>query len=181
MKNLLLPFLLVVTSAFAAPVELIPGLLSYEMPEFFHRLTPAGDPGDNPFSGKSRPIELGEPGNSPERLRQLNISIRAVGFTIGNGKRVTTTPLSFDELKKEMEQRIHYGKSAKPQETLFAGQKAVHVTSTTQRGGLPAFYKDVIWVPLTPNSVLEIDPTATSPELLQTILETFKTMKLTPK
>jgi hypothetical protein len=181
MKSLLFSLLLILTPAFAAPVELIPGLLSYDVPEFFYRLTPPGDPGDDPFSGQSRPIELGELGNSPERLRQLNISIRAVGFAIGNGKRVTRTPLSFDDLKKEMEQRIHYGESSKPEETLFAGQKALHVTSTTQRGALPAFYKDVIWVPLTPNSVLEIDPTATSPELLQTIVTSFKTMKLIPK
>jgi hypothetical protein len=174
-------FVLAAASAVAAPIELIPGLLSYDMPDFFSRFTAPGDPGDNPFAGQSRPVELGERRNSPERLRQLNISIRAVGFTIGNGKRVTTAALSFDDLKKEMEKRIHYGESSKPEETLFAGHKALHVTSITRRGALPAFYMDIIWVPLTPNSVLEVHPIATSPELLQTIVDSFKTMKLLTK
>ena len=181
MKRFLI-LLLLALPAFAAPVELIPGLLSYDMPDFFYCLTPPGDPGDNPFSGQSRPIELGEMGNSPERLRQLNISIRAVGFTIGNGKRVSTTPLSFDDLKKEMEQRLPYAhQSSKLEETSFAGHKALQLEATIPRNALPAFYKHTIWVPLTPNQVLEVDPTATSPELLQTILNTFKTMKLLNK
>ena len=182
MKSLLIYLLLVATPSFAAPVELIRGLLSYDMPDFFYRLTPAGDPGDNPLSGQSRSVELGELANGPKRLRQLNVSIRAVGFTIGDGKRVSTTPLSFDDLKKEMEQRLRYGgQTSKPEETLFAGHKALLLTATVPKGEGPPLYKNTIWVPLTPNQVLEIDPTATSPELLQTILESFKTMKLTPK
>ena len=168
--------------AFAAPAELIPGLLSYDMPEFFYRLTPPGDPGDNPFSGQSRSIEFGELANGPKRLRQLNISVRAVGFTIGKGKRVSTTPLSFDELKKEMERTLHYGgESSKPEVTSFAGHKALQLKATVPRPDNPAFYKATIWVPLTPNRVLEIDPTATSPELLQTILDSLKSMKLLSK
>lgn len=135
MKLLLFSLFLVSTSAFAAPVELFSGLLSYDMPEFFYRLTPPGDPGGNPFSGRSRPIEFGELGNSPERLRQLNVSIRAVGFSIGEGKRVITTPLSFDDLKKEMEQRLHYGAgAAKPEATSFAGHRALHIKATIPRG-----------------------------------------------
>ena len=168
--------LLLALPALAAPVELIPGLLSYDMPDFFYRLTPPGDPGDNPFSGQSRPIELGELANSPKRLRQLNVSIRAVGFTIGEGKRVSTTPLSFDDLKQEMGRRLNYGEQlSKPEETVFASRKALQLRAMIPRKPNPPFHKNTIWVPLTPNQVLEIDPTATSPELLQTILESFKT------
>ena len=182
---LLRPFLCLLflaASAYAVPVELIPGLLSYDMPDFFHNYAPHGDPGDNPFSGQGRPVELGEIGNNERHLRQLNVSIRAVGFTIGNGKRVTTTPVSFEELKKEMELRLHRGPGAsKPEETSFAGHKALHVQSITPHNIGFSFYQDTIWVPLTPNAVLEIIPTGTSPELLQTIVDSFSTMKLTLK
>jgi hypothetical protein len=182
---LLIFLFLAASSIVAAPVELIPGLVSYDPPDFFDVGQAHADPGDNSFAMQSRPIQLTSKYGG---IRELNVSVRGVGSTIGEGKHVTMKPVSFDELKTIMAATVISDRatnSPKVEGFQFAGRKALRVKQVVwipqlEPGGASLIF-DFVWVPLDSNRVLEIKPVGRTEELLKSVWDSLNTFKILAK
>jgi hypothetical protein len=134
--------------------EIIPGVLTFTPPAGFDAFKPGGDPGDNPFSGVGQLREyLSHDG------KQIDINMRLVGFSIGQGKRVTYRQLGDAGVKQEM---VTLAKSLQNvtnmsaiAETKLGGQKALSFTFHAING--IHFYCDLYWVRVDTNRVLEVE------------------------
>lgn len=174
--------LFAVHSSFA--VELIPGLVSYDPPDFFNVGKAHLDPGDSPASMQRRPVQLSAKDNGYTHFRELNVSLRGVGMSVGEGKRVTSKPVSFDELKTLMATTVlskRATKAPKVEEFQFAGRRALRLKQTVltpQMAPGASLIFDFVWVPLDPNHVLEVKPVASNEELLKTIWDSLETFKI---
>ena len=168
--------------------EFIPDLLIYEPPEFFQSFKPSsGGPGANPFSMHSQVRELLAKGNSPKSFRQLNVSVRSVGVTIGEGKRVSKKPVSFVDLHQLMKTTVVSDRAQndpKIEEVKFGGRKALNlrqVVSMPQIAPGASLIFDYFWIQITPNQVLEVKAVASNEKLLKTISDSFNTLKVIAK
>ena len=149
-------FVLVV-SCWAHAEEVIPGILTFTPPASFGAFKSGGDPGDNPFSGVGQAREYLSPDG-----KQININVRLVGFSIGEGKRVTYQQLDDNGVKQEM---LNFSKSL-PNitnmtaivETNLGGQKAFSFTfhAFVRDYGIH-LYGDIYWVRIDTNRVVEVE------------------------
>ena len=167
--------------------EFIPDLLIYDPPEFFQSFKPSSGPGANPFPTKFHQRELLAHGNNSKSFRQLNVSLRSVGVTIGEGKRVSKKPVSFVDLHELMKTTVVSDRAKndpKVEEVKFGGRKALHlkqVVSMPQKAPGASLIFDYFWVQISPNRVLEVQAVASNNELLKTITDSFKTLKVIAK
>ena len=193
MKPKLLILCIVVTSALPAfSADLIPGICTFDPPANLQRGEENHDPGDSPFRMQSYAIRytpkddsfIGN--NGTGTYRELNVSVRAVGMTIGEGKRVTTSPVSDDTLKQIMAEQViakNATNAPKVEETTFAGHKALKVRNVVPMPQVTPDHKTVfifenIWVRVKPNQVLSVQKVALNDKMLETISEWLKTFKV---
>lgn len=165
---------------------IIPGVASYEPPAFFAGFRPHHDPGDNPFSGVAQAIEYLGTDNGYTHFRHLNVGTRMVGFTIGEGKRVTYAKVTEGDLKKLMLDTLakRATNSPKVEEIVFAGSKAFKIHCVVPMPQIHAgitFLFDYIWVPVKPNQVLELKLVGSDEQLLKTVGDSLSTFRLLPQ
>jgi hypothetical protein len=128
--------------------ELIPGICWFDSPPNWERINEGNDPGDNPFSMRSKVIVF-QSGTGAD-FNFISFSMRLVGATLGEGKVVTIKPISDEELKQAMAiELIHKRGTNAPtvEETTLAGQRTLKFHTP---------HDDHYWVRVRPNRVLEI-------------------------
>lgn len=162
---------------------IVPDIASYDPPAFFAGSEPHHDPGDSPFSGQAQAIEYLGTDNRYTHFRQLNVGTRLVGFTIGDGKRVTYTEVTDADLKKLMSDTLtlRATNSPKVEEIALAGRKAFRLHCVVPmpqiRDGI-IFLFDYIWVSIKPNLVLELKLVGSDEQLLKTVRDSLSTFKI---
>jgi len=163
----------------------IPGVASYEPPAFLSAYNPGSASGD-PFSGARMAINYhanDNAGGSPHR--QLNIGMQAVGFTIGEGYRVTWNPVTEDEIKKLMVDRASKRATNFPKvETIqIAGRKAYKTHSVVPMPQIHdgiVFQFETIWIPVNPNHLVTLSMSASDEKLLKTLQDSLTSFKILP-
>src|SRR3954467_2667679 len=128
--------------------ELIPGLLSFEPPAFLARFGPTSDAYDNMFSGV-QPVAQYLANDSYQTLRNLTINERMVGFTLGEGKKITYRKLDEKALRDEFvacfRSLPNTTNISSAIDTKLGGQKAISLSFQTPRGNGKGYY-EVYWI-----------------------------------
>ena len=166
--------------------EIIPGVCWFDPPAELERSGENHDPGDSPFRMQSYSIRFAPRDNSPLGYRELLISTRLIGATIGEGKRVTIKPVSDAELKTTMTSEVIFDRannSPKVEEATLAGQKALKVHNVLSMpqvtpDGKTVFYHDIYWVRVRPNYVLDVHLIGTSEAALAKVHEWLASLKI---
>lgn len=150
--------------------ELIPDICWFDAPPGMERYAENNDPGDNPFSMESKAVDF-QSGNQPANFSYIAFSIRFVGVTIGQGKTMTISPVSDEQLKLLMASEGNRGNTnaIKVEDTTLAGQKAL-----IARSPLSDFY----WVRVRPNRVLVIRLHGGNEALLNSVRGKLSSLKL---
>ena len=170
-----------VISCWAHAEEVIPGILTFTPPAIFGAFQPGGDPGDNPFSGVGQAREYLAPDG-----KQININMRVVGFSIGEGKRVTYRQLDDAGVKQEM---LDFAKSLPNSPgvtnlsqivvTNFGGQKALSFTfHVLVRDYGIHIYGDFYWVRVDTNRVVEVELSTHSDAALVELRQSMSSLKI---
>jgi|ERR1017187_3003360 hypothetical protein len=165
-------------SCWARAEEVIPGILTFTPPASFGAFQLGGDPGDNPFSGVGQAREYLAPDG-----KQININMRLVGFSIGEGKRVTYRQLDDNGVKQEM---VDFAKS-------LPNITNITAVAATQLGGQKAFsftfhaivrdygihlYGDIYWVRIDTNRVVEVELSTHSDAALVELRQSISSLKI---
>jgi hypothetical protein len=114
------------------------------------------------------------------------VETRAVGFTIGEGKRVTYATVADDDLKRAMVDTLtkRATNSPKVEEIKLADLKAFRVHCVVPMPQIHEgiiFLFDYIWVPVKPNQVIELKLVGSDDSLLKTVRESLSSFKITPR
>ena len=146
-----------VFSFWAHAEDVIPGVVTFIPPTGFDAFRPGGDPGDNPFDGVGQLREyLSHDG------KQIDINARLIGFSTGEGKRLTYRQLDDAGVKQEM---LDFAKSlpnitnmTAVAEAKLGGQKAFSFTfhAIVRDYGIH-LYGDIYWVRVDTNRVVEVE------------------------
>jgi hypothetical protein len=156
--------LLVALSCIASQAEeVFPRICWFDVPPKLERYTEINDPGDDPFSMRSKAITFQPAGVGQSDFRALSVCIRLVGASIGQGKVVSIKPISDEQLKSAMPAAVAPNSatnSLKVEETKLAGQRALKMHRATS----PAM--DIFWIRVRPNQVLEVQLIGASEALL---------------
>lgn len=134
--------------------ELIPGICWFDTPPNWERYGEGNDPGDNPFSMRSKAMVF-RSGTGAD-FSSISFSMRLVGASLGEGKIVTIKPISDEELKQAMAIELinKRGTNAPTVEfATLAGQKALKLHTA---------FDENFWVRVRPNRVLDIHLHASS-------------------
>ena len=168
---------------------LIPGVLEFEPPPFLESFKPSADNGSNPFAGNwAVPLrEYLARGNSIPQMRQINVNLRTIGFTIGEGKRITYRSLTDKDVCDEMRLLMRSGRTTNISEiveTKLGGQPALLLKSTPaaaddQKNAATHF--ELFWVRYQTNQVIEVMLVAHSRTNLQSLDECLSRFKITKK
>lgn len=152
--------------------EIVPGIVSFEEPTGFHAFGPHHDPGDSPFN-LSRTIVRYQPSdNSRAAFRQFDIGIGVVGYSFGNGKRVTYKKLSTAELKQAlMDQFAQRESTALPtiREERVSGRPAYVISQQQPAPSLrkdAVFWREYYYIPFEPNRGVTLSLVADSEDKL---------------
>jgi len=162
---------------FAQGEEVIPRICWFDPPPELERLGERNDPGDNPFSMQSKAIVFSPNNVNPSNYQALNISLRTVGASIGNGKVVTLNPVSDAQLKEAIitaTTDTRATNSPKVEETSLAGQKALKVHNIISIHEID----DIFWVRVRPNKVLEIRLIGATEPLLASVYQWLSSLKI---
>jgi hypothetical protein len=137
--RILLSLFALLFSGIARGEEVIPKTCWIDPPPELERLGGRNDPGDNPFSMQSKEIVFRPANVNPSNYRALNISVRTVGASIGDGKVVTINPVSDAQLKEAMAEATidthdtRVTNTPVVKETTLAGQKSLKVYKNPSR------------------------------------------------
>ena len=167
-------------SCWAHAEEVIPGVLTFTPPAGFAASRSGGDPGDNPFSG------VGQLRTYASHDGQIDINVRFVGFSIGEGKLVTYRQLDENGIKQEMSD---FSKSLSNSTnvtmtavavTNLGGQKAFSFTfhSIVREYGRH-IYGDIYWVRIDTNRVVEVELSTNSDKSLSKLRLSLSGFKIT--
>ena len=151
---------------FARGEELIPGICWFDPPPNWERYNEKNDPGDNPFSMRSKAVIFQSGTGS------ISFSMRLVGASLGEGKVVTIKPISDEELKQAMAiELINKRRTNAPtvEETTLAGQKTFKLHTP-----LDEHY----WVRVRPNRALDIHLHASSEPQLGEVRGWLSSLKI---
>jgi hypothetical protein len=171
-RTLILPFILSVPLLYAQAVEIIPGELSYEPPEFFNGYGPSSA---NP--GVIR--EYLAKGNTYDNHRQLNFVMVP---SDGEGGEAEMPDVAM--LKKRLKAKLtspRLRNLSEVGETVIGGKKALKVSYEVLIEDHPAkavFAYELYWIPTTQNRVIQLTLSATPASQLESIRDSLKTVVL---
>ncbi len=167
MKILLLPFILSVPLCCAQAVEIIPGELSYDPPEFFE--------GHGPSSVNPGVIrEYLAKGNTYENHRQLSFGMAPFGGE--------TEMTDMAVLKKKLMATLDNPRLrnvSDVREAIVGGKKALKVSYEVLMDDHPTkavFTFEVYWIPTPPNRVIQLTLSATPASQLDSIRDSLKSV-----
>jgi hypothetical protein len=169
-----------IISSWAHAEEVIPGILTFTPPASFGAFQPSSDSGDgdNPFSGVGQVREYLAPDGS-----QIDINVRLVGFSIGEGKGVAYRQLDDAEVKQEM---LRFAKSHSNitntvtiLETKLDDKKAFSFTFHVIVGDYATHIDaDFYWVRIDTNRVVEVELSAHSDTALVELRKSLSGFKI---
>ena len=167
--------LVMLSSIVTQAEEVVPRICWFAPPPGLERYTERNDPGDDPFSMRSKAVTFQPAGVGQADFRALSVCVRVVGASIGEGKVISIKPVSDQELKKAMPVALGPGSptnSFKVEETTLAGQRALKIHRAAPCAA------DSFWVRVRPNQVLEVQLTGANEELLASVRPWFTALKI---
>lgn len=170
MRTLTLPFILSVLLCCAQAVEIIPGQLSYDPPEFFEGHGPSStDPGViRKYLAKR---------NTYDNHRQLNF-----GMVPPDGEGGAVGMQDVGVLKKRLKEKLDNPRIrnlSEVGETVIGGKKALKVSYEVLMEGHPSkavFAYELYWIPTPENRVIQLTLSATPASQLESIRDSLKSV-----
>jgi hypothetical protein len=170
MRTLILPFVLSLLLCCAQAVEIIPGQLSYDPPEFFE--------GHGPSSANPGVIrEYLAKGNTYDNHRQLSFGMIPTDGEGGEGGMPDVAVL-----KKKLRTMLgspRVRNLSEVGETVIGGKKALKVSYEVLMEGHPAkavFTFELYWIPTPENRVIQVSLSATPASALDSIRDSLKSV-----
>ena len=122
-----------------------------------------------------------------QQIRQINVNLRTIGFTIDEGKRITYRSLTDEDVRNEMRLLMKSGRATNVSEiveTKLGGQPAlllnsIPVAADDQKNAATHF--ELFWVRYQTNQVIEVMLIAHSRTNLQSLNECLSKFKITKK
>ena len=158
--------------------DLIPGIVTFDPPPFLNGGT-SGRGSDDLFSGTGEVRQYSAADNDIRTSqRRLHVNVRAVGFSIGDGKVVTYHQLDDKALRGWMQAVMDSNRNAtniaRVADAKVGGQPALVASYQVAQWAWPKepgalFPIEVYWVRIQTNRVVEIELIADTPKHLETL------------
>jgi len=178
----------VLFSLVAYAEDLVPGVLSFEPPAFLKALPPPdsehGEFSPDAMMGAAQIKQYQATNSSNPSSQRIDMRIRLVGATLGNGKRWTYRPLDDKALRAELQHMFQSNgvTNAPIVDEKLGGQPAFGVSFTGRpRPDEPLVYSEFFWIRYESNRVIEIHLRADSPANLRSLKDSLSKLKVRRK
>jgi hypothetical protein len=160
--------------------EFVNGALSYVPPAVLYAVELNLDPGDNPFSGDGPGIEFLSQTDADRDFGSVRFQFGLIGFAVGNGKRVTYSTVTTNEMRRIFEKlwTKSDGATGTVRMTSIDGLPAVTARSTGK--AQQTRLHETTWVQVKTNAVLKINVVAQNQPMFDALVASLKTVKVDP-